>query len=197
MVSPRSRSRARPGPIQFGLYVGNGQGVSQSYAEAISGTASLPTREMPTPNTASASGTITAKAYKNYGEAMKWFRLAAGQGHTGASYTLGAMYNLAQGVPQNYAEGLKWIRLAADRGNAKGQFNLGVMYEHGDGVAQNYGEALKWYQLAANQGDALAQLNLGVMSRDGEGGRRTMPRPSNGFASPPTRAWPWRNSTSN
>ena len=56
-----------------------------------SGTASLPTRGPPTLNTASASGITTARACrKDYSEAMKWFRLAADQGHAGAQSPLGA-----------------------------------------------------------------------------------------------------------
>jgi len=87
---------------------------------------------------------------------LKWYRLAAHQGHAGAQYDLGVMYDNGQGVAQNYAEALKWLRLAADQGHAGAQFGLGVMYANGQGVAQNYVQAHMWFNLAAAQGDAKA-----------------------------------------
>jgi TPR repeat protein len=69
---------------------------------------------------------------QNYAEALKWYRLAAGQGNADAQYNSGVMYTKGQGVPQNYAEALKWCRLA-DHGFASAQTNLGVMYENGEG----------------------------------------------------------------
>jgi TPR repeat protein len=106
---------------------------------------------------------------QDFTEAVKWWRLAADQGHAGAQYNLGLMYEKGQGVRQDYAEALKWYRLAADQGDAGAQSNLGLMYDQGKGVQQDYVEAVKWYMLAADQGDARAQFNLGAMYEKGEG----------------------------
>jgi uncharacterized protein len=51
---------------------------------------------------------------QNYAEAIKWYGLAADQGHPGAQLNLGVMHKKGQGVPQDYAEAVKWYRLAAD-----------------------------------------------------------------------------------
>jgi hypothetical protein len=61
---------------------------------------------------------------QNYAEALKWFRLAATQGHAKAQSNLGVMYDEGQGVPEDDAGALKWYRLAAAQGNASAQFLL-------------------------------------------------------------------------
>ena len=46
---------------------------------------------------------------------MKWFHLAAEQGHANAQFLLGFMYATGRGVAQDYIQGHKWINLAASR----------------------------------------------------------------------------------
>ena len=65
---------------------------------------------------------------------MKWYRLAAGQGHASAQYNTGVLYENGQGVTHDFKEAAKWYRRAADQGHASAQFNMGVMYENGHGV---------------------------------------------------------------
>jgi TPR repeat protein len=105
----------------------------------------------------------------NYKEAYKLCSLSAEQGHTGARYNLGNMYDFGDGVTQDYKQAVKWYKLAAEQGDADAQFNLGVMYDNGKGVTQDYKQAVKWYKLAAEQGDADAQFNLGLMYYRGDG----------------------------
>ena len=106
---------------------------------------------------------------QDYGEALRWYRLAADQGHASAQASLGFMYRSGEGVPQDYGEALRWYRLAADQGDASAQVSFGFMYGNGEGVPQDYGEALRWYRLSANQGYASAQVNIGAMYATGEG----------------------------
>jgi TPR repeat protein len=102
-------------------------------------------------------------------EAVRWYRMAADQGHAKAQYNLGLMYGTGEGVSEDDAEAVKWYRLAADQGVAFAQNNLGNMYFNGEGVLKNYAEAVKWYRLAADQGVAAAQYNLGNMYYRGQG----------------------------
>ena len=51
-------------------------------------------------------------------EAVRWYRLAADQGHAYAQNNLGAMYANGDGVPEDDAEAVRWYRLAADQGDA-------------------------------------------------------------------------------
>ena len=84
-----------------------------------------------------------AHGRKDYATAHRLFRPLADQGHAGAQYALGFMYDSGQGVPQNHAEAAKWWRLAADQGHTFAQFNLGGLYDVGKGVRQNKAEAFK------------------------------------------------------
>ena len=93
----------------------------------------------------------------DYAEALKWYRMAADQGHAKAQNNLGFMYFNGKGVPQDYAEALKWYRMAAEQGNAEAQRNLGNRYATGQGVPQqDYVLAHMWCNLAAAQGDESA-----------------------------------------
>jgi TPR repeat protein len=106
---------------------------------------------------------------QDHTKAMKWYRLAADQGHAGAQYNLGMKYAKGEGVLQDYAEAVKWYRLAADQGLAGAQSNLGVVYSQGKDVVQDHVEAIKWFKLAADQGYAGGALNLGAMYANGRG----------------------------
>ena len=84
-------------------------------------------------------------------EAVRWYRLAAEQGHASAQYNLGLMYDNGEGIPQDDAEAVRWYRLAAEQGSASAQNNLGVMYSNGEGVPQDNVEAHMWLNLAASR----------------------------------------------
>jgi TPR repeat protein len=45
---------------------------------------------------------------------VKWFRLAAAQGHAGAQCDLGAAFLNGEGVNLDNVEAVKWFRLAAE-----------------------------------------------------------------------------------
>lgn len=54
---------------------------------------------------------------QNFGEAIKWYRLAAEQGNTDAQYNLGICYAEGRGVRQNWNESFKWSKSAAKQGD--------------------------------------------------------------------------------
>ena len=89
---------------------------------------------------------------QDYGEAVRWYRRAAEQGHVSGQYNLGFMYGNGRGVVQDDTEAVRWYRRAAEQGHALGQTNLGVMYGNGRGVVQDDTEAVRWYRRAAEQG---------------------------------------------
>ena len=67
-------------------------------------------------------GVIHAKGQgvpKDYEEAIKWFHMAAEQGHAEAQSNLGGMYFKGEGVPEDDKEAVKWYRLAAEQGHAQ------------------------------------------------------------------------------
>lgn len=105
----------------------------------------------------------------DYHTALQEWQPLAKQGHAGAQFNLGVMYENSQGVPKDFAQAVAWYRKAAEQGHALAQYNLGGMYYNGQGVLKDFAEAAVWYRKAAEQGDAGAQNNLGVMYANGEG----------------------------
>ena len=93
-------------------------------------------------------------------EAVRWYQLAADQGHADALFYLGFAYTYGKGVQQSNEEGVRWYRRAADQGHADAQFWLGIAYEDGEGVEPSDEEAVRWYKLAADQGHEKARFNL-------------------------------------
>jgi TPR repeat protein len=107
---------------------------------------------------------------EEHAEAVRWFRLAAVQGHAKAQFMMGSKFEQGQGVAQDSAEALRWVRLAAAQGLADAQFNLGITFATGkDGVEADGAEAVRWYSLAAAQGHETAPFMLGHMFADGWG----------------------------
>jgi hypothetical protein len=94
---------------------------------------------------------------------MRWYRLAAAQGHAPAQAKVGFMYSNGKGVACDYPEALRWYRLAADQGNATALCNLGFMFDHGQGVAADENRALMYYSKAAKRGDAHAEKNCAMI----------------------------------
>ena len=59
---------------------------------------------------------------QDFREAMRWYRLGAGQGNAEAQFNLGLMYEQGRGVHQDLLRAHMWFNLAAatsSEGNAK------------------------------------------------------------------------------
>ena len=97
-------------------------------------------------------------------EAVKWYRLAAEQGHSAAQASLGYMYANGEGAAGRCRRQSAGIGLAADQGNDYAQYALGTMYAQGLGVPQDGTEAVRWLRLAADQGNTGAQNYLQASS---------------------------------
>jgi len=80
----------------------------------------------------------------DFGEAAKWFLMAAEQEYRPAQYTLGLMYKRGEGVPPDLNKAVGFITLAALHGHADAQYSLGGMYALGEGVAKDLVQAHFW-----------------------------------------------------
>lgn len=105
----------------------------------------------------------------DYELALDEFTELAQNGHSGAQYNLGLMYNNGNGVGRDMFEALDLWRRAAVQGHASAQYNLGLLYEGDDEIAEDFLEAARWYRSAAEQGHANAQNNLGLLYESGYG----------------------------
>ena len=83
---------------------------------------------------------------------MKWYRLAAEQGHAGAQNDFGVMCAKGCGVSKDYAEAVNLFRRAAKQGYIHAYFNLGVSYLKGRGIPKNNKEVYIWFSIAASKG---------------------------------------------
>ena len=54
---------------------------------------------------------------QDYKEAVRWYRLAAEQGHAGAQVNLGGMYKTGKGVTKDYVHAYTWYSIAAANGS--------------------------------------------------------------------------------
>jgi uncharacterized protein len=114
-------------------------------------------------------GTLYRKTEEGSKEIVKWYRLAAEQGHASSQYWLATLYFYGLGVLKDYKEALRLYRLSAEQGYSKAQLILGHKYKLGEGVLQDYKKSIKWYRLAAEQGNVTAQRFLGRMYGNGKG----------------------------
>lgn len=105
----------------------------------------------------------------NQPEMVKWFRLAAQQGHVIAQYRLGIALQGGTGVTRNETEGATWLRRSADQQYAPAQNAIGQAYRDARGVTRDYAEAQKWFRLSAGQDFAMAQYNLGILYGNAQG----------------------------
>ena len=96
-----------------------------------------------------------------HAEAVRWYRLAAEQGHASGQYGLGVVLNAGTGVAEDLPAAARWHRRAALRGHTLAQRELGRMSEDGRGVDASEAVAAHWYRLAALAGEPVAQLSLG------------------------------------
>jgi len=98
-------------------------------------------------------------------EAVKWYRLAAEQGHVKAQHYMGSCHWRGEGsAKKSDEEAVKWYRLAANQGYADAQYMLGTFYYQGWSVPLNEEEAVKWFRLAAKQGHTSALKTLRMMN---------------------------------
>ena len=59
---------------------------------------------------------------KDYGEALKWFELAAEEGNGRALCEIGLLFEEGHGVEKDRGKSLKYFREAAEKGDAEGQY---------------------------------------------------------------------------
>jgi len=81
--------------------------------------------------------------------AVKWYGLAAGQGHALAQNNLAVMHQNGWGVPQNDDEAVKLYALAAEQGVVEAMVALGRYYAMDFCEDYDPVEAYKWYGVAA------------------------------------------------
>jgi TPR repeat protein len=96
-------------------------------------------------------------------------RALAQQGHAGAQFNLGFLYDMGWGVERDVYAAFNWYSLAASQELPDAEFNVGAMYFIGRGVDKDIDRAIIWFRRAAERGLAEAQTNLAVAYETGDG----------------------------
>jgi uncharacterized protein len=99
-------------------------------------------------------------APQNYGEAVRWFKAAAGQNLADAEVALAYLYERGLGIKRDYKAAVHYYQAAALQGDTTAQNNLAFLYESGRGVGKDEAEAIRWYRAAAEAGNPVAHCNL-------------------------------------
>lgn len=155
---------------QLGNRYANGDGIKQSFSEAVKYYRIAAEQGDP-----EGQCNLAVSYYRGQGvmlddeEALKWFQLAADQGYARGQYNVGVYYDRGIVVEQDYREAMKWYLLAAEQNYAMAQYNIAILFYYGKGVDLDYKEAMKWYLLAAENNIAEAQHNIGYMYHMGIG----------------------------
>lgn len=107
------------------------------------------------------TGTITAGSQT---QAIDWYKKAASQSDTLASWMVGRRYYLGGGVPQDIHAAQKWLEPAAAQGNPFAAYLLGRIMADTD-----YNKAPALFKVAAEQGIPPAQYFYAKALKEGRG----------------------------
>ena len=104
-------------------------------------------------------------------QSLRWYRIAASQGHSGAQLNLGnSYYTGTPALPQDFFQAAKWWRKTAEHGNAEAQFKLGNCYAKGTGVSKDEIEAYAYWSIAGRFSDD-ARVSLAVLEKQMSAGK--------------------------
>ena len=116
--------------------------------------------------------------WADFGEAIKYFTLAADQRHGRAQYTLGMIYLEGKEIGWDYPKARKYLTAAATNGIYDAVYQLGMLRLVDTDVPKNEKAALALLKEAAEKGSADAAIQVYRMFRDGVGTNSDMAQAS-------------------
>lgn len=100
--------------------------------------------------------------------ALRWFQIAARNGHVMARNMLGRCHEHGWGCPADLTKAAEHYRLAAEAGLDWGLYNLANLLATGRGVVENQQHAMGCYAQAAHMGHAKSMNLLGRYLEEGQ-----------------------------
>lgn len=102
-------------------------------------------------------------------EAVTWFERAANRGHSEAQLSLGACYDLGNGIAMDKAMAVHWYNKAAAQNNPGAIHNLALMHAEGEvpESRRDINKAIDLYLQSAALGHLPAQFNLAMIYDEG------------------------------
>ena len=104
-----------------------------------------------------------------YDGAFQLLESAAEQGHPGAQYALGVMYEKGLHGETNVQRALELYTRAAAENHARAATRAGLIHFSGLRSKPNHKESVRWFRRAAKLGDPVAFDSLGYMYQSGRG----------------------------
>ena len=111
---------------------------------------------------------------ENGGDALFWYKAAAGRMHPAAAYRLSVLLS-GDAFGSDKKQSLFWLRTAAELGDKDAAYALAEAYEKGEGVAPSHKHALFWMTRAAKAGHAEACASLAKSYALGDGVEKDLP----------------------
>ena len=100
---------------------------------------------------------------KDHPGALVLFEKAAGRGHVGAMFAMGAMHGGGHEVPTDRPTAQRWFHAAAERGHAYAQMMLGRYLARGLAGERDFDRARIWLERALAQGLQEARNDLAAL----------------------------------
>ena len=123
-------------------------------------------------NNAVMLGGSTNEIDRALGEALGYFKQAAGRGDANGLYNLGMCHARGLGTPRNDEKAFDCFRNAAEKGHPEAINNIGWFFREGRIVKKDLELAMKWFRKSAEYRNAYGEYNYGLALHRGEGIRK-------------------------
>jgi hypothetical protein len=124
---------------------------------------------------------IDEEDHRNKQEAVKWYKLAANQGHQDAAFYLGSMYRMGTQIKKDLKEAVKWYIVAVENGSSSLISGLTDLYNEVD-VEDDVKEMLKPYRSPEQEYPDRQELSIKGNVLTIKGKRIELERPVKSYA---------------
>ena len=115
------------------------------------------------------NGRSTNEIARVLGEAIEFFKQAAGQGDANGLYNLGMCHARGLGTPRDDEKAFSCFRSAAEKGHPDAINNIGWFFREGRIVGKDLELSTKWFKKSADYRNAYGEYNYGLALHRGEG----------------------------
>ena len=123
-------------------------------------------------NTVIAESRDTNEIARVLGEALGFFKQAAGQGDANGLYNLGMCHARGLGTPRDDEKAFDCFRSAAEKGHPDAINNIGWFFREGRIVGKDLELSTKWFKKSADYRNPYGEYNYGLALHRGEGIRK-------------------------
>jgi TPR repeat protein len=120
-------------------------------------------------NTVVAQSSDTNEIKRVLGEAVGFFKRAAGDGDANGLYNLGMCHARGLGLPRDDEAAFSCFRSAAEKGHPEAINSIGWFFREGRVVPKNAEISARWFKKSADYRNAYGEYNYGLALHRGEG----------------------------